>query len=83
VRSPVLNLSVSNSCTPADRNPTQRICNESQTYLGGYTMLVMFKRGREQWGDLPAELKNEEPKYGNSLLDVGPNLFLWLGPVDR
>ena len=30
---------------------------------GGYTMRVMFKRGREQWGDLPDELKNEERKY--------------------
>ncbi len=30
---------------------------------GGYTMRVMFKKGREQWGDLPDELKKEEQKY--------------------
>lgn len=29
----------------------------------GYTMRVMFKKGREQWGDLPDELEKEEQKY--------------------
>ena len=36
---------------------------ESGSYAGGYTMRVMFVRGREQWGDLPAELAAEETKY--------------------
>ena len=30
---------------------------------GGFTMRVMFKVGRKQWGDLPKELKIEESKY--------------------
>lgn len=30
---------------------------------GGFTMRVMFVRGREQWGDLPEKLKIEEAKY--------------------
>lgn len=33
-------------------------------YVGGFSMRVMFRRGREQWGDLPPELKAEEAKYG-------------------
>ncbi|MEQ2008589.1 MAG: DUF2314 domain-containing protein [Limisphaerales bacterium] len=36
---------------------------ESGKYAGGYTMRVMFVRGREQWGDLPPELEGEEKKY--------------------
>ena len=32
-------------------------------HLGGYTMRVMFVRGREQWGRLPPELEAEEKKY--------------------
>jgi uncharacterized protein YegJ (DUF2314 family) len=36
---------------------------ESGKYAGGYTMRVMFVRGREQWGSLPAELEAEEKKY--------------------
>ena len=36
---------------------------ENGTVKGGYTMRVMFKRGREQWGDLPPELKREEKRY--------------------
>ncbi|MEP6672767.1 MAG: hypothetical protein ABJF10_26620 [Chthoniobacter sp.] len=35
----------------------------SGKYLGGFTMRVMFIRGREQWGNLPAELEAEEAKY--------------------
>jgi uncharacterized protein YegJ (DUF2314 family) len=35
----------------------------SGKYAGGYTMRVMFIRGREQWGRLPAELEAEEKKY--------------------
>jgi len=31
---------------------------------GGYTMRVMFKRGREQWGKLPPDLEALEKKYG-------------------
>jgi len=36
---------------------------DPKRYLGGYSMRVMFNRGREQWGDLPPELKAEEAKY--------------------
>jgi len=36
---------------------------ESGKYAGGYTMRVMFVRGREQWGSLPPELEAEEKKY--------------------
>lgn len=32
-------------------------------YAGGFTMRVMFVRGREQWGSLPPELEAEEKKY--------------------
>lgn len=32
-------------------------------YVGGFSMRVMFIRGREAWGDLPPELKAEETKY--------------------
>ena len=32
-------------------------------YVGGYTMRVMFVRGREQWGGLAPELEAEEMKY--------------------
>jgi uncharacterized protein YegJ (DUF2314 family) len=39
------------------------IAKEPGPYVGGYTMRVMFKRAREQWGDLPPELKAEEAKY--------------------
>ncbi len=35
----------------------------SGRYAGGYTMRVMFVRGREQWGSLPPELEAEEMKY--------------------
>jgi uncharacterized protein YegJ (DUF2314 family) len=35
----------------------------SGKYAGGYTMRVMFIRGREQWGQLPPELEAEETKY--------------------
>jgi uncharacterized protein YegJ (DUF2314 family) len=35
----------------------------SGKYEGGYTMRVMFVRGREQWGSLPPELQSEEKKY--------------------
>lgn len=30
---------------------------------GGFTQRVMFKRGREQWGDLPPELAAQESRY--------------------
>lgn len=30
---------------------------------GGYSMRVMFKVARKQWGELPAQLKEEEVKY--------------------
>lgn len=30
---------------------------------GGYSMRVMFKVARKQWGDLPPQLKAEESKY--------------------
>ncbi len=30
---------------------------------GGYSMRVMFKAARKQWGDLPNQLKEEESKY--------------------
>lgn len=36
---------------------------ESGKYTGGYTMRVMFVRGREQWGNLPPALEAEEKKY--------------------
>jgi uncharacterized protein YegJ (DUF2314 family) len=35
----------------------------SGRYRGGYTMRVMFVRGREQWGSLPPELEAEEQRY--------------------
>lgn len=35
----------------------------SGMYAGGYTMRVMFARGREQWGSLPPEIEAEEKKY--------------------
>ena len=31
---------------------------------GGFTMRVMFTRGREHWGSLPPELEELERKYG-------------------
>ena len=34
------------------------------SYLGGFTMRVMFVRGRQQWGSLPPELEAEEQRYG-------------------
>ena len=30
---------------------------------GGFTQRVMFKRGREQWGELPPELSEQESRY--------------------
>jgi len=40
-----------------------QIQRPSGEYAGGYTMRVMFTRGREQWGKLPPELEDEEKKY--------------------
>jgi uncharacterized protein YegJ (DUF2314 family) len=40
------------------------VSKDPNRYIGGYSMRVMFQRGREQWGDLPPELKAEEAKYG-------------------
>jgi len=39
------------------------ITKDPDHYVGGYSMLVMFQRGREQWGGLPPELADEESKY--------------------
>ncbi|MBM0103562.1 DUF2314 domain-containing protein [Steroidobacter sp. S1-65] len=39
------------------------VTKDPKRYLGGYSMRVMFRRGRELWGDLPPELKEEEAKY--------------------
>jgi uncharacterized protein YegJ (DUF2314 family) len=39
------------------------VAKDPERYIGGYTMRVMFKRGREKWGDLPPELKEEEAHY--------------------
>ena len=36
---------------------------EDETYRGGFTMGVMFIRGREQWGSLPKEIEAEERRY--------------------
>ena len=33
-------------------------------FAGGFTMRAMFVRGREQWGELPAELEALERRYG-------------------
>lgn len=30
---------------------------------GGFTQRVMFKRGRDQWGELPPELAKQESRY--------------------
>jgi uncharacterized protein YegJ (DUF2314 family) len=35
----------------------------SGRYAGGFTMRVLFVRGREQWESLPPELAAEEEKY--------------------
>jgi hypothetical protein len=40
------------------------ITKDPKRYVGGYSMRVMFQRGRELWGDLPPKLKEEEAKYG-------------------
>jgi uncharacterized protein YegJ (DUF2314 family) len=32
-------------------------------YVGGYTMRVMFQRGRELWGELPPALQAEAARY--------------------
>lgn len=48
---------------PIDELADWQIETESGQYHGGYTMRVMFQRGREQWGSLPAELEAEEKKY--------------------
>lgn len=39
------------------------VTSDPDRYIGGYTMRVMFRRGREQWGSLPPELLREESKY--------------------
>ena len=36
------------------------------TYQGGFSMRVMFIRGREAWGDLPPNVKAEERKYAST-----------------
>jgi hypothetical protein len=33
---------------------------DPKKYVGGYSMRVLFQRGRELWGDLPPKLKEEE-----------------------
>lgn len=40
------------------------VTKDPNKYMGGYSMRVMFQRGRELWGDLPPKLKAEESKYG-------------------
>jgi uncharacterized protein YegJ (DUF2314 family) len=40
-----------------------QIESESGRYSGGFTMRVMFVRGREQCGTLPPEVEAEEKKY--------------------
>ena len=35
------------------------------SYRGGFTMRVMFRRGREHWGSLPPQLEEEERRYGD------------------
>jgi len=52
-----------------DRRPVTDLVDwqvelQSGQYVGGYTMRVMFVRGREQWGTLPPELEKEEKRYG-------------------
>jgi uncharacterized protein YegJ (DUF2314 family) len=42
------------------------VTNDPHRYIGGYSMRVMFRRGRERWGDLPPRLKAEESKYGSA-----------------
>jgi hypothetical protein len=42
------------------------VTKDPHKYIGGYTMLVMFQRGRETWGDLPPKLKAEEAKHARS-----------------
>jgi uncharacterized protein YegJ (DUF2314 family) len=39
---------------------------DEDNYRGGFSMRVMFIRGREAWGDLPPELKAQERKYGKA-----------------
>jgi uncharacterized protein YegJ (DUF2314 family) len=39
------------------------VTRDPDHYIGGYSMRVMFRRGREQWGELPPELAAEESKY--------------------
>jgi uncharacterized protein YegJ (DUF2314 family) len=39
------------------------VFNKAGTIYGGYTQRVMFKKAREQWGKLPAELAEQEKKY--------------------
>lgn len=39
------------------------VITESGTIYGGYSQRVMFKKAREQWGKLPAELAEQEKKY--------------------
>ena len=38
------------------------ILNDGKIH-GGFTQRVMFRRGREQWGQLPLELAEQESKY--------------------
>jgi len=39
------------------------ITKDPDHYVGGFSMLVMFRLGREKWGELPPELAAEESKY--------------------
>jgi hypothetical protein len=40
------------------------VCAKTEgEYEGGFSMRVMFIRGREVWGDLPPSVKAEEAKY--------------------
>jgi hypothetical protein len=47
------------------RHPLSEIVDWQVELPDGFTMRVMFTRGREQWGGLPAELEAEERRYGH------------------
>lgn len=39
------------------------VTTDPEHFVGGYSMRVMFRRAREQWGQLPPQLVAEEAKY--------------------
>jgi uncharacterized protein YegJ (DUF2314 family) len=48
---------------PVDQLQDWMVILPDGKYVGGYSMRVLFKRGRELWGSLPPELEAEERKY--------------------